>query len=306
MSAPLPVVIDTDAGIDDVVALALAALSPELEVVAVIATCGNAGLTTTLANVRRVLALAGRTDIPVYPGAAGPLRRSWSGANEMHGPNGVGYAPSGERLPAEPNAQVLLDVLASVDRPVTLVTMGPLTNLAHAITEDAELTRAKLERHLGVFGNLRTAAMADRWADFNTWTDPEAAAAVLEADLHSVMVALDATRQVVLPRALIERLSRSGSALTEWIGEALRYYAEAHERRDGLEGCLVHDAVPIAELVDPGLLTLARLPLSVDLGNDEHRGRTREDPNGVLTTVALEADAGRALGVLERVWGRET
>jgi inosine-uridine nucleoside N-ribohydrolase len=154
-----------------------------------------------------------------------------------------------------------------------------------------------------VFGNFGTAAAKDRWADFNAWTDPEAAAAVIEAGLATVMVALDATRRVLLPADLVRELSHAQDPLASWLGAALRYYVEAHRHQYGLEGCFVHDAVAIAELLTPGLVTLAQVPVSVDLADDEHRGRTREDPAGFPTTVALDVDADGVRRVLGRIWG---
>jgi len=301
MSVPLPVVIDTDAGIDDVVALALAARSPELRIIGVTATYGNAELAVTAGNVRRVLALADRTDIPVLAGASKPLRRLWTGASAMHGLRGVGYAEVDEAQPVEANPAALFELLSSIDHPVTLVTLGPLTNLAHALAADATLVRARIERHLAVFGSVRVPATGDRWADFNAWSDPEAAAAVIGARLETVMIPLDATRRVPIPSDVVRRVSRAQNALTAWLGAALRYYVEAHERRDGLDGCFVHDAIPIAELLAPGLLTLAQLSISVDLADDEHRGRTREDPLGFPATVALDVDGDRVRQVLGRV-----
>jgi len=306
MPVPLPVVIDTDAGIDDVVALALAARSPELRIIGVIATYGNAELANAVANVRRVLALTDRTDIPVLEGASEPLRRSWTGASAMHGPRGVGYAETGDAPPVEANPAALLEVLSSIDQPVTLVTLGPLTNLAHALAADATLVRGRIERHLAVFGSVRDPAIDHRWADFNAWTDPEAAAAVIEAGLETVMIPLDATRRVLLPADFVRRACRAQNPLSAWLGAALRYYVEAHERRYGSDGCFVHDAIPIAELLTPGLLTLAQLSVSVDLADGEHRGRTREDPEGFPTTVALDVDADGVRRILERVLSPDT
>lgn len=301
MRDPLPVVIDTDAGIDDVVALALAARSPELRIIGVTATYGNAALATTAANVRRVLSLAERADIPVLAGASEPLRRSWTRASVMHGPRGVGYAETDVAPPLEACPTALLEVLSAIDHGVTLVTLGPLTNLAHALAADASLVKARVKRHLAVLGSFGAAAAKDHWADFNAWTDPEGAAAVIGARLETVMIALDATRRVLFPADRVRELSHAQDPLVSWLGAALRYYVEAHRQQYGLDGCYVHDAVAIAELLTPGLVTLAQVPISVDLADDEHRGRTREDPAGFPTTIALDVDADGVRRVLGRV-----
>jgi inosine-uridine nucleoside N-ribohydrolase len=301
----LPIVIDTDPGIDDVVALALAARSPELDVVAVTTTYGNASLAATTRNARAVLELAGRADIAVRPGAEHPLVRELVTAPETHGPSGVGYAPVTEAPPVAAHPTVLLDVLAAAGRPVTLVTLGPLTNVAHALEADAELLRSRVSRHLGMFGNLHERGNTNRWADFNAWSDPEATRAVLQAGLPSVMVGLDVTHSMTLSGAEVERLAASADALTAWLGKALRFYVEFHCAQERLQGCVVNDVLPLGELLAPGLLTLAHLPLDVKLDDGEHRGHTVESPAGAITQVAVEVDVPTMRKLLGRVFTEE-
>ena len=157
MRWPRRLVIDTDPGIDDIVTLALAVRSPEIEILAITTTYGNAPLTVTTRNARTILRLSARRDIPVFPGADRPRSRTLTTAPETHGTSGVGYAPVAPfapiTVPARPT--VLCDVLDTVSRPVTLVTLGPLTNLAAALEKDEALVRRRVARHIGMFGNLR-------------------------------------------------------------------------------------------------------------------------------------------------------
>src|SRR6185436_2370457 len=130
-------VIDTDPGIDDVVTLALAARSPELDLIAVTTTYGNATLEATTRNARAILELAGRPDVPVHAGADRPLSRKLVTAPETHGETGVGYAavPPLSEVRRAGGEEALTSVLRAIDHPITLVTLGPLTNLARALEQ---------------------------------------------------------------------------------------------------------------------------------------------------------------------------
>jgi purine nucleosidase len=299
----IPVVIDTDAGIDDVVALALAVRSAELRVVAATTTYGNATLGATTRNTREVLQLAGGEEVPVHPGADRPLVRPLVTAPETHGESGVGYA----RVPAEQaghriaNPDVLLAVLSELDAPVTLVTLGPLTNLAHALARDAALVRRRVARHLGMFGNMRERGNTNRWADFNAWCDPEAADAVIRADLPTEMVGLDVTRRMTFSANDVRSLAASPDRLARWLERALWFYVEFHRHQERLDGCVVNDVLPIGELIAPGVLGWQALPLTVDLDDGPHRGHTRERAEGTPTRVAMEVDVATMRELLQRV-----
>ena len=299
-----PIVIDTDPGIDDVVALALALRSPELSVIALTTSYGNAPLEATTRNAHHLLGLLGRSDVPIHPGADRPLERDLVTAPETHGVSGVGYAPVPPAPPVDPQPQILLDVLADVDRPVTLVTLGPLTNLAQAVARDRSLVRRRVVRHIGMFGNIRERGNTNRWADFNAWCDPEAADIVLRAGLDTVMVGLDVTRRLTFARTAVEQYGESTDDLTRWLAHALQFYVEFHRNQERLDGCVVNDVLPVAELIEPGVLTLAQLSLIVDLEESEHRGHTREAVGGTPTAVALAVNTDRVHDLLTRVFGR--
>ena len=309
-------IIDTDPGIDDVVTLALAALSPELEIVAVTTTYGNATVDATTRNARAILNLADRSDIPVYAGAARPLVRDLVTAPETHGESGVGYAPvaplsrfgrgdGGEGPPLHPTAHppVLLEQLAHAASPVTLVTLGPLTNLALALNRDADLVRSRVSRHVGMFGTIHAVGNTNRWADFNAWCDPEAADRVLRSGLPTEMIGLDVTRRIILSAQEVEAIAKSGDSLVSWLGQALRFYVEFHRRQERLEGCVVNDVVTVGTLLDPHVLRLVDLLLEVDLDSGGHRGHTRVAPNGSPVRVAMEVDTARMRALLRRVFG---
>lgn len=297
------VIIDTDPGIDDVVALALALRSPELTVRAITTTYGNATLAATTRNARHLLDLLGRSDVPVHPGSKRPLRRQLVTAPETHGPTGVGHADVPPETPVRGRPTVLLDLLAAQPEPVVLVTLGPLTNLAHALQRDAALVRRAVVRHLGMFGNIHERGNTNRWADFNAWADPEATATVLAAGLGTEMVGLDVTRRMTLDATEVRGLMGAADPVVEWLAAALWFYVEFHRSQERLDGCVINDVLPIGELLHAGVLGYEPLALEVGLDDAEERGRTRVAEGGSLTHVALQVDIPTVRGLLTRVFG---
>ncbi len=298
------VVIDTDPGIDDVVTLALAALSPTLRLAAVTTTYGNAPLASTTRNAREVLRLAGRSDIAVMPGSDRPLVKELVTAPETHGESGVGHAPVPPANPLEPpNDNVLAGVLRQLPEPVTLITLGPLTNLAHAIEHDVAMVLHQVRRHVGMFGSIHERGDTHRWADFNAWCDPEATDIVLQAGLDTLMVGLDVTRRVVIDAVEVKQLTESPDPLVHWLGLALQFYVEFHVRHRRQQGCVVNDVLTIGELLAPGLLEVYDMDITVDLDEGPNRGHTRERSGGSATKVALNLDLPIMRQLLSRLFG---
>jgi len=299
---PLPVVIDTDPGIDDMLALFLALASPELDVRGISVSYGNTVVENAYRNAVEILRRAGkRTTLAV--GARRPLKRALQIARETHGDSGLGYA-------ALPPAGVILDFVRSLERllaeqpqPVTLVTLGPLTSVALALHSDPALVRAKVARHVAMVGNIGAQGNTTRYSEFNAWCDPEALDIVLRAELPTELVGLDVTRQAVLAPQEITRLARGGAAQAAWIEDALRFYVEFHKRAEGLDGCIVNDVLPIAALIHPGALAFEEQRLVVDLEDGDHRGHTRVAPEGARVRVATRVDMGKVRSLLsERVF----
>lgn len=282
---PSPVIIDTDPGIDDALALLLALRSPELDVRGVAVTYGNTVLENALRNCVEILRRAGRR-LPIAVSARRPLARPLTVAAETHGESGLGDAA----LPAPGTA---LDFVKPLDRlladqpePVTLVTLGPVTGLALALRRDADLVRSKVKRHLAMIGTLRAPGNTTKYSEFNAWCDPEALSEVVRAELPTELVGLDVTRKVVLTGPEIERLRRSDDELAAWLRGALRFYLDFHRRSSKLDGCVINDALPIAELIVPGTIDFESLRLTVDVEDGELRGRTHADAAGAAARMA--------------------
>lgn len=299
---PLPILIDTDPGIDDMLALLLALESPELDVRGISVSYGNTVVEHAFRNAVEILRRAGAR-VTLGVGARRPLKRPLAVARETHGESGLGYA-------SVPPAGVILDFVKSLEHflrdepgPVTLVTLGPLTSLALALRSDPALVRAKVARHIAMVGNIAAAGNTTRYSEFNAWCDPEALDIVLRAELPTEMVGLDVTRQLVLAPQEVTRLERTGAPQARWIHDALRFYIEFHKQYEGLEGCIVNDVLAIAALLTPAALAFEEQRVVVDLEDGEHRGHTRLDPGGARVRVANRVDVGLVRPLLsERVF----
>ncbi len=309
MKPPRRVIIDTDPGIDDIVAITLAARSPEINLIAVTTTYGTAPVALTTRNARIALRIAGRPDIPVLPGAARPRSRHLATAPDTHGESGVGYAPISPTVPQKPAPQtrVLLDLLERVPAPVTLVTLGPLTNLANALGYDRAFVTRHVQCHIGMFGALhergRGRGRADRLADFNAWCDPDATELVINSELPTHMVGLDMTRQMTMTADEVARLSNAPSEMTRWLSAALQFYVESHRRTHGLDGCVIHDVLPIGEVVACGTVRFQTKEVVVNLDESEWRGHTTEG-RGSAVRAATAVDTDRMRHLLTRVFGQ--
>ena len=300
-----PIILDCDPGHDDAVAILLALGSPELELVGVTTVSGNQTLEKTTANALRVLDLAGRDDIPVHAGADRPLVRDRFVADYVHGETGMDGPdlPPPSRRPAQARAvEFLADQIRKRDGRLTLVPVGPLTNIALllAIAPDARPERIVLMGGAVGEGN-RTPA-----AEFNIWADPEAARRVFESGIDLTMIGLDVTHQALIADAHTAELRRGGRA-GRFVAELMDFYSRFHRTRyPELDGSPMHDPVAVAHVAIPGLVDVRDAHLSVDCGWDAGRGRTNVDwrgrgglPNG---KVAVGIDGERfARLVIERV-----
>ena len=284
---PLPVIIDTDPGIDDCLALWLALTSPELDVRDLSVSYGNTLVENAHRNAVEITRRVGKR-VPIAIGARRPLKRQLAVAIETHGASGLGYA-------SVPASGVILDWVKPLDRllaaqrePVTLVTLGPVTSLALALRSDPALVRAKVGRHIAMIGNIEARGNTTPHSEFNAWCDPEALAIVLAAELPTELIGLDVTRKLILKAAEVYRLAHAGNPLANWLHDALRFYLEFHRQYEKLEGVVVNDVLAIAALLQPDVLGFQDLRLSVDLSDGDDRGRTRVDPKGSMTRVALQ------------------
>jgi inosine-uridine nucleoside N-ribohydrolase len=277
----LPVVIDTDPGIDDALALLFAWNSPEIQVEVITTVAGNVTIEAASTNLLRLLALRRPVPRPVVAaGAPGPLARALTTATRYHGEDGLGDLPDWpevERLPGSPGAvEVILDAARRYERDLTIIALGPLTNLALALKEDADALR-RVGRLVAMGGAIDVPGNVTPTAEFNMSVDPEAAHRVLAAGLPLEVVPLDATRQAVLPRAgMRATLGRATGPLASRIqGFSERGFRIAHS--DGEQGMALHDPLAVGLTLDPSLGKWEAVRLAI--GPDGETMRTSGPPN---------------------------
>jgi inosine-uridine nucleoside N-ribohydrolase len=299
----VPLLLDCDPGHDDAIALLLALASPELELLGVTTVAGNQSLEKTTANAIRVLELVGRGDVPVAAGAARPLVRELVVADWVHGESGMD-GPALAPPQAAPIDLHAIDFLAravdSSSRPVTLIATGPLTNVALFLARYPEHA-AQLQRIVSMGGAIAEGNVTPA-AEFNVWADPEAAARVFASGLDVTMIGLDVTHRALMLPAHAERLRVSGKP-GGFVAELFDFFHRFHEATYGFPGSPIHDAVAIAHVVDPSLVTTRDRHVAVECASDLCRGRTvvdlwRRTGNPPNAHVGVEIDAERFLALL--------
>jgi inosine-uridine nucleoside N-ribohydrolase len=287
-----PVILDVDPGHDDAVALMLACGHPDLNLLAVTTVAGNVPLEKTTHNTLRVLSLVGCTDVPVGVGASGPLERPLHTAEDIHGESGLDgpeAIPGANFGPDERGAVALIaDTLRASPEPVTLVPVGPLTNIATFLREHPDLKDcvARISLMGGSMGHGNTTPSAE----FNIYVDPEAAREVFESGLPITMSGLDITHQAVAGPDERERLRATGR-VGGVVAGFLDYFAATYERVFGFDAPPLHDPVAVAAVLEPGLLKTRPMRVDIECGSDLTRGETVCDIHGV-TGSAPNAEVG--------------
>jgi pyrimidine-specific ribonucleoside hydrolase len=304
MPAPRPLVIDTDPGIDDALAILLALASPEVDLRLVTTVHGNVELDRTTDNALRVLHLAGRSDVRVAAGARESLvhpqpRR----AGHVHGEAGLGgvlLPESPAALDPRPAVVALADLLMSSELPVTVAAIGPLTNLALLLRVYPDAA-ARIGRLVVMGGSAGRGGNVTAAAEFNAWSDPEAAHAVLPSTLPTLLVGLDVTLPTVLGPAGIARFAAAGP-IGATAAAILEQYLDVQNASGGA-GVVVHDALALTEAIAPGTLGTVRRDVVVDTTLGAGRGQTLVDRRGVSSgptavDVAETVDSAAAVEFL--------
>ena len=294
-----PVILDVDTGLDDACALLLAARHPGLDLKAVTCVGGNVGIHDVVRNTLTVLDAAGRPDVPVARGAAVPLIQPVRAARHVHGEDGLGDLdwPRSTR-PTDPRhaVELLRDVLrdaAATGELITLIPLAPLTNIALLLRTYPEAARGL--REIVFMGGAAGIGNATASAEFNIWTDPEAAAIVLAASrdlgIPLTMYGLDVFYDVVV--TLDQARALSGSPSAELAGKLI----EKRSERFGSDGGSIGDGGAVCAVIDPSGLTTREYPVRIELSGGWSRGRTivdtrhaadvANDPHGPATPIRV-------------------
>jgi len=294
-TTPTPIIIDTDPGHDDALALLLAARAPELRLLAITSVAGNQTLEKTTLNARRILTIGNIRDIPLAAGMGRPLLRPLRTAPEAHGESGLdGYdfgPPTIDVIP-EHGVDLIIRTVVESSEPVTLVPIGPLTNVAMAFLRAPEITenvsRIVLMGGAAQLGNVTPAA------EFNIFVDPEAAQIVFEAGVPITMVGLDATHKARIRPQEQERIRALGTPVGEMLGALLGWYGATSNRRVPAEGPPIHDALAVAAVIRPDLLETQHVNVAIETVGVYTAGRTVCDLSG---NTGRPPNADVALGV---------
>ena len=311
---PIPLILDVDTGVDDALALLYAVASPEVEVIGATCVMGNVKVDQVTQNTLAILELVGRTDVEVARGARKPLVRDHEPVPIVHGERGIGHAtlPPPTRAPSEREAaRFIVETVHERPGEILLVATGALTNVALAL--EAEPKLFELLRGFALMGGAyATAGNSTPVAEFNVWTDPEAAARVFDAasglpeDRLPTCVGLDVTERAMLSQDDLDEVCAvaPGSPVGRFLQDAVSFYIDFYVRYEGSTGASMHDPLAVAIAIDPSLARLETTRVEVETDGTWTRGQTVTDLGGIRHSpwpgewrptdnarVALEVDA---------------
>ncbi len=264
---PQKIIIDTDPGVDDAMAIFFALRSPELDVIGLTTVFGNVHTDLATFNALRLLEIAGRTDIPVARGSDNPLTRPFKGPVPfVHGDDGQGNVhlppPTTKRVSGSA-AKFIIDQVRQYPGEITLVAIGPLTNLALALRMDPNIMQQVKEVVL-MGGNALVPGNATPAAEANIHNDPEAADLVFDAHWPVTMVGLDVTHTINMTPDHLEQYARADNPLAQHITRIVPHYRRYFENYYHIQGIYVHDSSAIAYVIDPSLFGVKQWPICVE------------------------------------------
>ncbi|WP_374945481.1 nucleoside hydrolase [Agreia sp.] len=302
---PTPVILDCDPGIDDVVAIWLAAAHPAIDLRAITTVAGNGTIDHTSRNARIACTVAGIHGVPIGQGAPGPLAQKLETADWIHGANalgGIDLPQLAMGLDDRDAHDLIRDVLTQSTQPVTIAATGPLTNIATFVERQPELCR-KIERIVWMGGSTGRGNVSP-YAEFNASTDPEALDIVLASAIPFTMVGLNITHQAQITREVRSRIRAIGNATATFGAELLERFCSTYDAFGEMPDGPLHDPITVALIADPAVATTQKSRLDIELHGDFTRGVTVVDlleltsrPKNV--TVAVDLDVDRYWSLIE-------
>lgn len=298
------IILDCDPGHDDAVAIMLAAREPSLELLGVSVVAGNQTLENTQRNARNVLQWLG-ADIPVYAGCDRPMVRDKVIAADIHGSTGLDgpvFPPLTKKLEPEHAVQFLIRTLLESEGDITVVTTGPMTNLAMAMRLEPKITE-KIHR-IVLMGGSFTNGNVTPAAEFNIIADAEAASVCFRSGRPITMVGLDVTRKALCYPEIVERMGRIGNRASNLFVALMGHFCKTQKQIFGWEGGPLHDPVTIAYLIDPEVLVTKPMNVQIDIRSTQSYGRTNCDYYGYqklppTADVAVDIDVARFWDIVE-------
>ena len=251
------IIIDCDPGIDDSLAIMLALASPEVEVLGITIVCGNSPVEMGFENAKKILKQMNRLDVPVYMGEPKPLKRDYVNALDTHGADGLGesFLPEVPGYQQEIGAVDFLSEALKKEK-VSVIALGPMTNLARLIQKDPKAFD-QIEELVSMGGSFKSHGNCSPVAEYNYWCDPDAAALVYDTLYQNGkmihMIGLDVTRKIVLTPTLLEYICRLDKETGEFIRKITKFYFDFHWEWEHIIGCVINDPLAVAYFLDPDI-----------------------------------------------------
>ncbi|WP_322888844.1 MULTISPECIES: nucleoside hydrolase [unclassified Yoonia] len=281
---PRKIIIDTDPGQDDAVAILLALASPEIDVLGITAVAGNVPLPLTEKNARIVCELAGRPDVKVFAGCDAPLARPLVTAEHVHGKTGLdGPQMADPVMPLQDQHAVdfIIETLrAEPAGSVTLIPVGPLTNIATAFQRAPDII-ARVQEIVLMGGAYFEVGNITPAAEFNIYVDPEAAKIVFDAGVPLVVMPLDVTHKALTTKARIDAFRAMGTKVGDMVAAWTDFFERFDMEKYGSEGAPLHDPCTVAYLIDPSLFTGRLINVEIETGSELTLGMTVADWWGI-------------------------
>ena len=298
-ATPKRVIIDTDPGTDDAMAIILALNSPELKVEALTVVPGNVDGRQGLENALKIVSLAGRCDITVAGGAQHPLNQKLITAQFWHGKNGladVELPPSKCKADPRFGPDLIIETIHKYPHEVTLIPVGPLTNIALAVSKDPSI--AGLIKDIVIMGGSITGGNVNGAAEANIYNDPEAAQIVFNAGWMVTMVGSDVGERTLITRKYLAQLQSSHGPQSDFIAKIADFYLTRSEK-SGYSGAAMYDPLAVGIALDPTLGTLKEMHVDVETRGEFTRGETVANRMGSNENNVLHGDHYEIEGVIE-------
>ena len=294
---PQRVIIDTDPGTDDALAILLALNSPELRVEALTIVAGNQTASKGLENALKVVSLAGRCDLPVAKGAERPLHSQLVVDRFWNGPNGLGGAelpPSRCKADARFGPDLIIELVHKYPHEITLIPIGPETNIALAVLKDPSIV--PLVKRVVLMGGSISGGNVNAAGEFNVFCDPEAAYIVFNAGWPITMVGLDVTEITLITNAQAAELEQNAGPVAKFAAKLARFQIGLYQGT-GFAGGAIHDALAVGAVIDPSFLKTRAMRVDVETEGRFARGETIANRHGTVDKVVAEGDLLVSVGV---------
>lgn len=287
LNSKIPVILDTDPGCDDAVAIMLAVKYPLIDLKAITVVAGNHTLENTVQNALKVCSALGVDNLPVAAGMSQPIIRKQVIAKQIHGETGLGnFNFDGPLLQLDSRHAVKLicDILLNSDRGITFVALGPLTNLAMAMRLEPKII-PKIKQIVLIGGSYELGNITPA-AEFNIYADPEAAQIVFSCGRPIVMIGLSITKKVLATREVMRKMALIHNQAASLLINIVDFYSESNKLLYNYDASPIYDPAAIAYLINPAIFTTKTMQVEIELKSEQSYGRTNCDYYGTTNKPA--------------------